>query len=227
MRSRKSGFTLVEALLTSVIGAFIALVAVGTLKTISSSARAVDNNANTAAEVRFASSVIAADLMNLYRDEDMEKMRLVGGVAGSGENMSGYLILYTIGRVKARSDQPEGEVYEVEYCLKREKDTSVLLRRLWPNPDRDAEPGGTLTVIAENIDLFAVRFFDGREWQVEWTEEMKSIPDLVEITMAATEPDTERPLVQNLVVNFARSPRQQEPEGGAGEQSTGRREGRR
>ncbi|MHC4497761.1 MAG: prepilin-type N-terminal cleavage/methylation domain-containing protein, partial [Planctomycetota bacterium] len=159
---RKSGFTLVEVLVASVMGAFIVFVAVGTLKTISASAKVVDSSAYTAAMVRFASGMVARDLANLYRDEDIKSMKLVGAVEGSGDRMASYLTLYTVGRVKARIDQPEGDVYEVEYYISREGEKSALMRRLWPNPDKEAEPGGMLTEIAENIDVFQVMFFDGK-----------------------------------------------------------------
>ena len=208
MYLRKSGFTLVEVLVASMIGAFVALVAVGTLKAISRSAEMVDNSVSAAAEVRFASNMIARDLANLYRDEKAENMRLVGGVIESSEDPGSWLTLYSLGRVKARIDQPEGDVYEVEYSLLKDGAKSVLRRRLWPNPDRDAEPGGILTVIAEDIEIFGVRFFDGQEWQFEWPEEIKTIPEMVEVTIAAKSANggsRGEPIMETFVVNFARS----------------------
>jgi len=206
MYSGKSGFTLVEVLVASVIGVFVALVAVGTLKAISASAEMVEDNISAAAEVRFASNMIARDLVNLYRDSEADNMKLVGAVLKqSDESVVSYLTLYTVGRVKARVGQPEGDVYEVEYFLKTSGEKSVLVRRLWPNPDRDAQPGGVLTVIAEDIDVFAVRFFDGREWQLEWPEETRSVPELVEVSIAAKPPGRADRTMETFIVNFARS----------------------
>jgi len=203
-----TGFTLVEVLVASVIGAFIALVAVGSLKAISTSAETVDNSIYAAAEVRFASNMIARDLMNLYRDKNADSMRLIGGVEESGGDAGSWLTLYTVGRVKARIDQPEGDVYEVQYYLSKGEEKSVLMRRLWPNPDKEAEPGGMLTVIAEDVDVFEVRFFDGKEWFSEWPEEMRTIAELVEVSIAAklarqTTVGTEA-ATETFVVNFAR-----------------------
>ena len=78
MYTKRTGFTLVEVLAASVIGAFIALVAVGTLKAISASAQVVDNNVDTASEVRFASNMIARDLINLYHDNNSRNTKLIG-----------------------------------------------------------------------------------------------------------------------------------------------------
>ena len=209
MCSRKNGFTLVEVILASMIGAFVALVAVGTLKSISAGAEMVDNNIEAAAEIRFASRTIATDLVNLYRDRNPKNTKLVGTVEATGMGVVSSLTLYTVGRIKARIDQPEGDVYEVEYYLVTDEQKSALYRRLWPNPDKQAQPGGILSVIAEGIDVFKVRFFDGQEWQIEWPEQMQSLPELVEVTIAAKRRSRADAAMESFVVNFARSPKQE------------------
>jgi general secretion pathway protein J len=206
MYLRKTGFTLVEVLVASTIGVFVALVAVGTLRAISASAEMVDNNINAAAEVRFASNIIARDLLNLYRDTNIRNTRLIGRVGESDEGGVSCLTFYSVGRTKARIDQPEGDVYEVEYYLLKDEEKSVLYRRLWPNPDpNEVELRGILTVIAENIEVFAVRYFDGEEWQIEWPEEMESVPELVEVSIAAKQPGRTDMTIESFIVNFPRS----------------------
>ncbi|MHC4153397.1 MAG: type II secretion system protein GspJ [Planctomycetota bacterium] len=205
MKRGKSGFTLVEVMVASVIGAFIALVAVGALRSISASTERIDTIVSVAAEARFAANMVSRDLVNIYRAPNMKSMKLVGGVDRSlVGGRDSWLTLYTVGRAKARIDQPEGDVYEVEYYLERDEEKSVLMRRLWPNPDIEAEPGGMLTVVAEDIDIFEVRFFDGEEWQIEWFEEITSIPELVEVTLAAGELEGRETAVESFVVSFAR-----------------------
>jgi general secretion pathway protein J len=202
---RKTGFTLVEALVASTIGAFIALVAVGTLRTITTGAEIVDENIEAAAEVRFASNMIARDLLNLYRERNFRNMKLVGAINDSDENSS-VLTFYTVGRAKARIDQPEGDVYEVEYFLKKIEEKSSLYRRLWPNPDpNDEEPGGILSVIAENIEFFEVRFFDGEEWANEWPEEMEVTPQLMEVNIVGKQPSRGKPAMESIMINLVRS----------------------
>jgi type II secretion system protein J len=207
--SRNSGFTLVEALVASVIGAFVAAVAVGTLRSISTSAEMVDTNVNAAAEVRFAADTIARDLMNFYRDSDGGQMRFFGASEGSTVRTFSYLTFYTVGRAKARYDYPEGDVYEVEYSLVRDDQDSVLVRRWWPNPDKETEPGGIVAVIAENIDVFALSFYDGQQWLSEWPEEPEAVPYLVEVLIGAAT-DAAEPITESFVVNFPRSTWQQD-----------------
>lgn len=200
-----TGFTLVEVLVASTIGTFVALVAVGTLRAITASSEMVDYHINAAAEVRFASNMITRDLVNLYRDDNIKNTKLIGTIQESEQGSISYLVFYTVSRAKARIGQPEGDVYEVEYCLLKGEEESVLMRRLWPNPNEEDEPGGILTVIAEDIDVFEVRFFDGEEWSSEWPEEMEILPQLIEVNIVATVPSRGEPAMESFIVNFVRS----------------------
>ena len=206
MDTRKRGFTLVEILAASVIGAFIALVAVSALRTVSASAEMLDSNISTSSEARFAAQTVARDLTNLYRDGSVKETKLVGQARKTGGGFSSYLCLYTVGRTKARIDQPEGEVYEVEYYVRQKDERRGLMRRLWPNPDKESMPGGILTLIAEDIDVFEVQYFDGEDWQLEWPEEMRSLPEMVEVTIVASRETRADTAFESFMVNFPRAP---------------------
>jgi type II secretion system protein J len=206
MVSRKTGFTLVEVLVASTIGSFIALVAVGSLRVIIGGSEAVEDNINSAAEVRFAANMIAKDLVNLYRDEDYANTRFICMVEDLDDGSStSHIFFYTVGRTKARVGMPEGDIYEVEYYLAKDEDSSVLMRRLWPNPHEELEPGGILTVIAEDVEIFDIQLFDGEEWAGEWPEEMQTLPQLLEITMVAKPLGRGVPPIESVVVNFVRA----------------------
>ena len=197
---------MVEVLVASTIGVFIALVAVGALRTITISSEVVDRNISTAAELRFAANMIARDLVNICRDEESENFHFIGTVQElSNDISSSYLVFYTLGRTRARLGQPEGEIYEVEYSLAADEERSVLMRRLWPNPNKELEPGGVMTVIAEDIEAFYVQYYDGEEWADEWPEEMETLPDLVEIMILAKQQGRDEPLSQSLLVPLKRA----------------------
>jgi len=213
-RRPDSGFTLAEVLIASTISAFVALVAVGALKTVTDSAHVVGQTGQAGAEVSFAARLLARDLTNLYRDPDPRSMELVGASQGSNAAPTAFLRFYTVGRAPARGGQPEGDVYEVEYILKQTADledfsgtegpNSLLLRRLWPNPDRNREPGGILVPVAQNIDVFQVRFSDGQEWTTDWPEELETIPELIEVTLATLPQEGQPAAIETFTVNFAR-----------------------
>lgn len=207
------GFTLAEILVASTISAFVAVVAVGALKTVSDGTTTVTRHTEAVTEVRFAARMIARDLDNLYRDADVRSMRLVGASQGDDSSVS-FLRFYMTGRTPARFGQPEGDVYEVEYFLgpsasmegvaEDQINSSALYRRLWPNPDIQRQPGGILTPLSQSIDVFQIRFSDGQEWTSSWPEEMQTLPELVEVTLVSLALGPGNPLVESFTVNFPR-----------------------
>ncbi|UCF16050.1 MAG: prepilin-type N-terminal cleavage/methylation domain-containing protein [Phycisphaerales bacterium] len=206
MVSKSTGFTLVEVLVASTIGSFIALVAVGSLRVIIGGSEAVDDNINSAAEVRFAANMIARDLANFYRDENYQNTRFIATIEElDDDSTTSYIVFYALSRKKARIGQPEGDIYEVEYYLVKDEETSALMRRQWPNPHKELEPGGILTAIAENIEVFDIKYFDGEEWTDEWPEEMQSLPHLAEVTLVAKPSGQGVPAAESLIVNFVRA----------------------
>ncbi len=210
---RDRGFTLAEILVASTITTFIAVVAVGALKTVSDSAQTVTRHSETVTEIRFAARMLARDLANIYRDQDPRAMRLVG-TSQSADSAVAFLRFYVTGRANARPGQPEGDVYEVEYFLgmsaaletdsEDQTGSSTLYRRLWPNPDEDRPPGGILVPLAQNIDVFQIRFSDGQQWTTDWPEEMRSLPQLIEVTLVTLAQEQGNPIVETFLVNFPR-----------------------
>ena len=88
----------------------------------------------------------------------------------------------------------------------KEDDKSLLMRRLWPNPNlEETEMRGILSVIAEDIEIFEVKYFDGEEWSYEWPEEMEVLPQLVEINIVAKQYGNGNPIMESFYVNFFRS----------------------
>jgi len=201
---RYAGFTLAELLVASTIGAFVAMVAVGTLKTVSDSARSVSRIAETADEVRFAARLIEQDVQNLYRDSSRLNVKFVCEYEQTEQGSVPILTFYTVCRTKARPDQSEADVYEVSYFLSQTERKSVLFRRLWPHPDPNADPGGIVMAIAENIGLFSLRFFDGTQWSTDWPENMETLPELVEVTISGGDPNGPQKVVESFIVNFVR-----------------------
>ena len=66
----RSGFTLLEVILAAVIGAFVALVAVGTLKTVIDARQRLEAATDSADELRLITSMISDDIACLYRDPE-------------------------------------------------------------------------------------------------------------------------------------------------------------
>jgi type II secretion system protein J len=196
---------LVELLVATTIATFVALVSIGTLRAITAGAKIVEDNINAAAEVRFAAKTVKRDLVNMYRPSNVQNTKFIAFADDSGPVGTTYMVFYALNRTKARPQQPEGDVYEVEYYVMADGEKSVLMRRLWPNPDDELEPGGMLTVVADDIDVFQAMFFDGEEWSDEWPEEMQTLPMLIELNIVGRQVGSAQPAVETLYVNLSRS----------------------
>jgi type II secretion system protein J len=205
--SKKTGFTLVEVMAAVTIGGFVMLVAVGALKAITSSAKMVDMNINASSEVRYAINLIERDLVNFYRDDNIDNMKIIGTAEESGGSNICHIAFYTVNRMKARAGLPEGDVYEVQYYILEKEGKKNLMRQLWPNPNKEYDPKGIQAVIAEDIEAFEIRYFDGveKEWSIEWPEEMRSIPQLIQVAIVGKEQSKGTPAMEYTMVNLVRN----------------------
>ena len=193
---RRQGFTFVEVTAAVAIGAFVTLVAVGALKSTSDGTRTLRRHSEMAAEMRFVTQLVRQDLENMYHDPQLRNVKLVGGPPPAGEEAGESLTLYTVLHQKARVASPESDVYEVEYLLMEGDEGTLFTRRVWPNPDKERDPGGIMTVLSERIVDFQVRFFDGEEWQDGWDEERnRALPDLIEGQVVGQWDEDHRPEV--------------------------------
>lgn len=210
-RPAHQGFTLLELLIASIIGSFIALVAVGALRAVTAGRTLVYRNIAAADEIRFAVELLRNDFENMVRD-DTAQSRIVGSFAEQNQDMVTSLKMRIISGAPARPQQPESDIYEVEYFLGGSDEQSMLMRRLCPivgHENTELTRGGILTAIAQNIVAFEVRYFDGAEWQIEWPAEQNLLPQIVEATLTAVEIDQHGlaiPITRSIMAAFPRMP---------------------
>ncbi|MBN1126378.1 MAG: prepilin-type N-terminal cleavage/methylation domain-containing protein [Sedimentisphaerales bacterium] len=215
MKTRNTkGFTLIEMVVASVIGVFITVVTVGTLRTVAAARESITAATTATDEIRFVCRLLRTDLANLYRDSRIDRIRLVGSVEETGGTSLSSLTMWVTSGTPARRSQPEGDVYEVQYSLTPGEEGMVLMRRVCPivTVPRDDEDyvesaGGMLTTLAENIVTFQIQYYDGYEWLDQWPEEQEVLPELLQITLIGRLPnDSEgkRPIVRSIAVTFPR-----------------------
>lgn len=211
-RKKQKAFTLLEVMIASVMGAFIALVALGALRSVTVAKQLISDNTSAADELSFAVRRIHTDLINLYRDSDRSKVKFIGTIEEGDFGPVKNIIFRTVSMIKARPAATESDIYEVQYFLRRDEDGSVLLRRYCPivgSEDDTETTGGILTVIAEDIIDFDLQYFDGTDWLQEWSE--NSPPQLVEVTITfGRDPESKKDiLTKSFIVGFPRMPRPQ------------------
>jgi type II secretory pathway component PulJ len=191
---------LAEVLAATSIGAFVALVAIGALRSTSSGASMVQDRSDRAVDLRFAARRVALDLENIVRGTDPNYFRFITGLESSGYGDQAYLTFWTVSHEKVRVDQPEGDVYEVEYYVAQKDDRTVLMRRVWPHPDPNVDPGGVLTVLSDQVAMMKVSCFDGEKWVSDWLETAQELPQLIEVSLVGTAPEGGVPSVESILV---------------------------
>ncbi len=188
VRRQTSGFTLVELMAASVITAFIAMVAVGGMISVTSARSSLDEATGVMDELRYAADLIRQDMANLSRDS--RELLFEGLVEENGALMMPRLRFRTVGTVKARPLQPEGDLYEIEYLFFEGGDgKATLSRRACPvvgiEQESEQTAGGVLTKLSEHISFFGVRYFNGTEWLTVWPVEQQLLPTMIEISLAS------------------------------------------
>jgi len=215
----KNGFTLLEVLVASVIGAFIALVAVSTLRAVAAGRVRLEDNIAAADELRFAADMLRQDLSNIYRDSSSDKMRLVGIISEQTVPASANLTARVVSNTKARPMQIEGDIYDVQYSLIEKDGKRLFVRRKCPlvgDEEDESVSGGMLTTLAESIIAFNVRYFDTTQWYEEWPAEAGELPSLMEVSLAAVIGDAEsenpKTITNTFMINFPRLQQQDDSE---------------
>jgi type II secretory pathway pseudopilin PulG len=211
----RAGFTLLEVILAAVIGTFVALVAVGTLKTVIDARQRLEAATEVTDELRLVTAMLSNDIACLYRDP--ESAVFYGTVEDSGNTFIPSLTMRIVSTSKARRANPEGDVYEVQYSLLQTEEKSCIMRRCCPIVGIETEEetaGGILTTIAENT-MFQVRYLAGEEWYDEWPREMDTLPEMVEFTIISIPPseigkprdEMKNVAVKTFIANFPRMPK--------------------
>ena len=207
---RIGGFTLIEVMIASVMGAFIAMVAVAALRTVTSAKEMVSRNTTVSDEVRFALDMVRTDMVNIFRDADVRKMKFVGTAEEADFGFVKSLTMRIVEMTKARAGEPEGDVYEVQYFLQKNEESSIFMRRLCPvvGIEEDVETqGGMLTAIAENIIQFDVQYYYEGQWWQDWPEDQGALPTLVEVTLVGAGTDAKDKsdvVVKSFMAGFVR-----------------------
>ncbi|NLH15601.1 MAG: hypothetical protein GX455_03375 [Phycisphaerae bacterium] len=207
------GFTLIEMVVSSGIGAFIAVVSVGTLRSVIQGRQTIEQHASVCEEIRYAAERIRQDMANFYRDNYYDNIKLIGEVVDTASGPVSSLTMRIISGSTARYGQPEGDMYDVQYYTMEQDGKKYLMRRIWPVvslPELDQaleEPGGILYSLAENIVTFTIQYYNGYEWLDQWPKEQRSLPEMIQILIVARIPGDEelkQPIAKTLVVTFPR-----------------------
>jgi type II secretion system protein J len=200
---KNRGFTLLEVILAATLTAFVALVAIAGLRSVSMTRTTISQASDAADSLRYAAEILERDLASVVRGQGVI---FEGIAADSAIGMPPSLRMRLYQTEPARPQSPESDLYEVEYSLLQSEDKMLFVRRVCPlvgvEVDREETSGGILTVLSESIIDFQAQYYDNGQWLDNWLTETE-LPQLVLVTLAASDTSD----IQNTSETDRRKPR--------------------
>jgi len=192
-RPRRSGFTLVEVVIATLIAAFV----LGSLATtVGQLARARDTSKlRLDAHLRAdrALSEIRRDIASVIRHQDLHWTRLhiqdgMFRLNPTDEfNRDEILVFSTdLRSVHDLDFQGEGMQHETHYRIETGEYGSALWQRRDPVPDEYGFGGGIASPIVNGVIGLTIEAYDGYEWHRRWDSDEFGLPYAVRITVVAS-----------------------------------------
>jgi len=207
---KERGFTLIEIMVASAIGAVVAVVAVATMQSVVAARDKCALIDSLNGEVNYVCELLKRDLQNLYRDRENGSL-LESQMQESGDALFPSFRFFTIKRNKLRFDEPEGDVYQVHYFIKLDEETQkkTLMYRCAPviaglEEEEEMSSGGIMMPVSENVSQFEVSFYDDKQWHEEWVEDNGDLPELIEITFSCGADESRDIVSRNVLLNIPR-----------------------
>lgn len=185
---RRGGFTLVELLVGSIIGALVAggaATAVSHVLKVRNAAagRAQATNRATASIERMSADVFAA-----VRDSDLYFARLSITDGGDGPAAHDSLLILSRSSKPLRGIDgiPEGDEFEVQYRIAPlVGEGEALWRRRDAAFDEVQDGGGIAAAISERVRALSVTATDGATWFTKWDSDLDGMPHGVRFEITA------------------------------------------
>lgn len=161
------GFTLIEALLATVVGSLVVISAIAAMAGITNSRRVIYYSSDITGSARYAMDKIRDDLASVYRSDSTADGVLLSPTARPDRSGAGGLRLYIVSDKKLRRNAPEGDIYEVEYTVQyhSRNERWFLSRRCAAVTDiATGAAGGIVVEIADGVVGLDLQYFDGHIW---------------------------------------------------------------
>jgi len=189
--------TLVEVLLAMTILAFISLLTFQAIDGLKRSREGVERVADRFREGRMAMARMTRELQSAYLSAHApidDTLRVAQTTfTGKPGSPAAHLAFTAMSHRRLAADVKESDQEEISYFGSDDPDQSAtvdLARRQASIVDEDPEEGGRVDVLATNIDLFDLEYFDPvmARWVDEWdsqsvVEEKGRLPRAVKIVL--------------------------------------------
>lgn len=178
MIRREQGFTLIEILVAISIGAILLTTIYGVFGSVSGARDRLEAIGEEYHQARVLYDRLASEIRSGYFNTASKQTRLV-----AGNNTQGYPFLEfsTTLSTPLFGGRPGG-ISLVRYeQLEMEREIR-LYRNEWPL--LNAEPSHEPQLLITGLKSFALRYYDGANWQDDWdSRQMGKLPEMIELTI--------------------------------------------
>jgi hypothetical protein len=189
------------------ISSLLVLSIVSATRSLAGARERVDRQTGRLMEARHGLQEIASVLRNVRRDYNRREPAVLG-YHESGEMGSDRINLLVVSDRRSRPEGAESDQYEVSFYLWKPAGQMLpyLMCRKDHALDEYPEEGGMASVVAEGVVGLTFEYFNGTDWQKEWSELELEPPEAVRVTIAVVEMGNERtanppdPMVLSTVV---------------------------
>ncbi|RAN33117.1 type II secretion system minor pseudopilin GspJ [Hyphomonas pacifica] len=184
---RSGGFTLIEMLVALAVSSLLLVAGSTLLIQTLRAGNMVETHTRDVRALDVAHSLLRDDLGEATLRETRAPNGLDAPEAFSGgQSLSQPLLSFTrSGWLNPAEADARGDLQRVEYFVQEGK----LLRRAWMRPDPVRETLYADRVVVDGVDRIGLRFFAGNSWQLNWSGQADSLPELVEFTFVYGEGD--------------------------------------
>ncbi len=187
-RANSNGFTLVELLLASALGAMVLTAAFTSMSVMLKGYRKHKDRAEIYEPARLALARMSREISSAFLSPHGNSTHFVGIPQSiEGVSMDQLSFLATVND-PLRSEEGQSDVCEVHYMIDIDPETPErwLQVRYDPTLDEDPMSGGNSHLLGPRVVAMQFLYFDGNFWLSEWDSE-EEIPMAVRITIGVTE----------------------------------------
>lgn len=191
----RSGLTLVELVVGIVILSLVVSMVASSISSIGKARTIAVGRADAFAQARVAVDAVAAAVVQIARDQDLQQARFVLTSEANGAHAADELLMLirSIDPVRGEYGEPEASDREVQFRIGDASGNptfgrgseSLLWRRIDPALDQYLDGGGIAVVIASGIESLSIEAFDGESWQQTWDSDRDGLPWGVRVNVTA------------------------------------------
>jgi len=210
----RSGFTLAEVVVATVIAVFIAGATASSLSQMIRMRGASASHQEAYARAEGVASRIALDLQCAVRDQNLSFSRIsITNVAGAGGERDELLVLMRSLR-PLREATVEGDEYEAQYRIEPasiptatgDRIGEAFWRRVDAAHDDYQDAGGVATPIAMGAVSLSIQANNGETWFDSWESDTEGMPHAVRVSVTARSDDGKTVTTVRRVVAIDRVP---------------------